>query len=90
MNWFLLNFKKMIFFFGCAYGELKAKRFTYFDDSMKKKKVSTNILDVFFFYECAVLPMRAKNTPKSLEYDLALEVDEGYMSLHVDFSLAIV
>jgi hypothetical protein len=34
--------------------------------------------------------MRAKNTPKSLGYDLALEVDEGYMSLYVDFSLAIV
>jgi hypothetical protein len=31
-----------------------------------------------------------KNTPKSLGYDLALEVDEGYMSLHVDFSLPIV
>jgi hypothetical protein len=48
-------------FFGCASGELKAKKFTYFDDSMKKNKISINILDVlFFYYECAVLPMRAK------------------------------
>jgi len=37
------------FFFGCVYGELKAKRFTYFDDSMKKNKISINILDVVFF-----------------------------------------
>ncbi len=69
---------------------MKAKRFTYFDDSMKNNKISINISDVVFFYECAILPMRAKNTPKSLKYDLALEVDEGYISLHVDFSLAIV
>jgi hypothetical protein len=57
---------------------------------MKNNKISINISDVVFFYECAILPMRAKNTPKSLKYDLALEVDEGYISLHVDFSLAIV
>lgn len=79
-----------MFFLGCAYGELKAKRFTYFDDSMKKNKISINILDVVFLMNVLFFQWEQKNTPKSLRYDLALEVDEGYMSLHVDFSLAIV
>jgi hypothetical protein len=38
------NLKKK--FFGRASGELKAKKFTYFDDSMKKNKISINNLDV--------------------------------------------
>jgi hypothetical protein len=58
---------------------------------MKKNKISINILDVLFIImNVLFFQWEQKNTPKSLGYELALEVDEGYMSLHVDFSLAIV
>jgi hypothetical protein len=39
----------------------------------------------FFIMNVLFFQWEQKNTPKSLGYELALEVDEGYMSLHVDF-----
>jgi hypothetical protein len=56
----------------------------------RKTRFQSNILDVVFLMNVLFFQWDQKNTPKSLGYDLALEVDEGYMSLHVDFSLPIV